>query len=74
MAEPSYLRTAKYLGGADDLAQKWVSAVMYRLREEVEEQLLANRKLSKAWHEELVGKPIEPQPRVCIRNFRCCFG
>ena len=59
VAERSYLRTAKYLGGADDLAQKWVSAVMYRLREEVEEQLLANRKLSKALHEELVGKPIE---------------
>ncbi|MGD0315919.1 MAG: hypothetical protein ABSB37_08215 [Xanthobacteraceae bacterium] len=41
VAEWSYLRTAKYLGGADDLAQGWVSAVMYRLREQVEERVLA---------------------------------
>ena len=25
VAERSYLRTAKYLGGADDLAQRWAS-------------------------------------------------
>ncbi len=59
VAERSYLRTAKNLGGTDDLAQKWASAVMYRLRKEVEEQVLTNRTLLKALHEELVGKPTE---------------
>ncbi len=58
-AERGYLRTAKNLGGTEDLAQKWASAVMFRLREEVEEQVLANGKLLKALHEELVGEPIE---------------
>ena len=37
VAEGSYLRTAKNLGGGDDLAQKWASAVMFPLRAEVEE-------------------------------------
>ena len=55
VAERSYLRTAKYLGGADDLAQRWASAVMLRLRAEVEEQVGANGKLLMALHEELVG-------------------
>ena len=58
VAERSYLRTAKYLGGADDLAQRWASAVMYRLREQVEERVLARSKLLKALYEELVGAPI----------------
>ncbi len=55
VAERSYLRTAKYLGGADDLAQKWTSAVMHRLREQVEERVLAQSKLLTALYEELVG-------------------
>ena len=58
VAERSYLRTAKYLGGADDLAQRWASAVLYRLREEVEERVLAKSKLLTALYEELVGTPI----------------
>jgi hypothetical protein len=58
VAERSYLRTAKYLGGADDLAQRWASAVMYRLREHVEERVLAKSKLLTALYEELVGTPI----------------
>jgi hypothetical protein len=58
MAERSYLRTAKNLGGADDLAQRWASAVMYRLREQVEERVLAKSKLLTALYEELVGTPI----------------
>ena len=58
VAERSYLRTAKYLGGADDLAQRWASAVMYRLREQVEERVLAKSKLLTALYEELVGTPI----------------
>jgi len=58
-AEQSYLQTAKDLGGAEELAQNWASAVMSRLRAEVEEQVLANRKLLKALHEELVRKPVE---------------
>jgi hypothetical protein len=57
--ERSYLRTAKNLGGTEDLAQKWTSAVMFRLCEEVEERVLANRRLLKALHDELVGKPVE---------------
>jgi hypothetical protein len=59
VAERSYLRTAKYLGGADDLAQRWTSAVILRLRAEVEEQVGANGKLLTALHEELVGLPVE---------------
>jgi len=58
VAERSYLRTAKYLGGADDLAQRWASAVIYRLREQVEERVLAKSKLLTALYEELVGTPI----------------
>ncbi len=58
VAEQSYLRTAKYLGGADDLAQRWTSAVMHRLREQVEERVLAQSKLLTALYEELVGTPI----------------
>jgi hypothetical protein len=58
-AEQIYLQTAKDLGGAEDLALNWTSAVMFRLREEVEEQLLINRKLLKALHEELIGNPVE---------------
>jgi hypothetical protein len=57
VAERSYLRTAKYLGGADDLAQRWASAVMYRLREQVE-RVLAKSKLLTALYEELVGTSI----------------
>ena len=52
------MRTAKYLGGADDLAQRWASAVIYRLREQVEERVLAKSKLLTALYEELVGTPI----------------
>jgi len=58
MAERSYLRTAKYLRGADDLAQRWASAVICRLREQVEERVLAKSKLLTALYEELVGTPI----------------
>ena len=58
-AERIYLQTAKELGGAEDLALNWTSAVMFRLREEVEEELLTNRKLLKALHEELIGKTDE---------------
>jgi len=58
VAERSYLRTAKYLGGADDLAQRWASVVMYRLGEQVEERVLAKSKLLTALYEELVGPPI----------------
>ena len=58
VAERSYLRTAKHLGGADDLAQRWASAVMCRLREQVEERALAKSKLLAALYEELVGAPI----------------
>jgi hypothetical protein len=58
VAERCYLRTAKYLGGADDLAQRWASAIMYRLREQVEERVLAKSKLLTALYEELVGTPI----------------
>jgi hypothetical protein len=58
-AERIYLQTAKDLGGAEDLALNWTSAVMFRLREEVEEQLLTNRKLLKVLHDELIGKPVE---------------
>ena len=58
-AERSYLRTAKNLGGAEDVAQRWASAVMLRLRAEVEEQVVANGKLLMALHEELVGSPVE---------------
>ncbi|MGA2982138.1 MAG: hypothetical protein ABSD76_21285 [Terriglobales bacterium] len=57
VAERSYLRTAKYLGSADDLAQRWASAVMYRLREQVE-RVLAKSKLLTALYEELVGTSI----------------
>ena len=56
--ERSYLRTEN-LGGTEDLAQKWTSAVMFRLCEEVEERVLANRRLLKALHDELVGNPVE---------------
>ncbi len=59
VAERSYLRTPKYLGGAEGVAQRWASAVMLRLRAEVEEQVAANRKLLMALHEELVGSPVE---------------
>ena len=58
-AEQIYLQTAKDLGGAEDLVLNWTSAVMFRLREEVEEQLLINRKLLKALHEELIRNPVE---------------
>ena len=58
-AERSYLRTAKNLGGAEELAQKWVSAVMLKLRTAVEERVLANRKVLKALYEELIGEPIK---------------
>ncbi len=59
VAERSYLRTAKTLGGTEDLAQKWASAVVFRLREEVEEQVLANRKPLNALYEELVQAATE---------------
>ena len=52
VAERSYLRTAKYVGGADDLAQRWTSAVMCRLREQVEERVLAKSKLLTALYED----------------------
>ncbi len=53
-AERCYMQTAKDLGGADKFAQKWASAVMLRLRAEVEQQVSANRKVLKALEEELV--------------------
>ncbi len=53
-AERCYMQTAKDLGGADKFAQKWTSAVMLRLRADVEWKVLANRKLLKALEEELV--------------------
>ena len=59
VAERSYLRTAMDLGGAEGVAQRWASAVMLRLRAEVEEQVAANRKLLMALHKELVGSPVE---------------
>lgn len=55
VAERTYLQTAKSLGGREELAQKWTSAVMLKLRAAVEEQVLANRSLLKALHEELMG-------------------
>jgi hypothetical protein len=58
-AERSYLRTEKNLGGAGEVAQKWVSAVMLGLRTAVEERVLANRKALKALYEELIGEPIK---------------
>jgi len=58
VAERSYLRTAKYLGGADDLAQRWASAVMFRLREQVEERVLAKRKLLTVLYEDLAATPV----------------
>lgn len=58
VAERSYLRTAKYLGGADDLAQRWTSVVMHRLREQVDERVLAQSKLLTSLYEELAGTPI----------------
>lgn len=58
-AERIYLQTAKDLGGAEDLALKWTSAVIFRLREEVEEQLSTNRKLLKILHGELGGNPVD---------------
>ena len=61
MAERSYLRTAKNLGGADDLAQKWASAVMYQLREQVEERVLARRKVLTALWEELAATPAQAE-------------
>ena len=38
------MQTAKDLGGADKFAQKWASTVMLRVRADVEQQVLANRK------------------------------
>jgi len=58
-AERSYLRTVKNLGGAEELAQKWASAVMLELRAAVEERVLANRKALKALYEELIGEPVK---------------
>ena len=57
-AERSYLQTAKDLGGAEEPAQKWASAVMLELRAAVEEQVMANRRLLNALDEELIGEPI----------------
>ena len=48
------MQTAKDLGGADKFAHDWASAVTLRLRAEVEQQVLANRKPLKALDEELV--------------------
>ena len=53
-AERCYMQTAKDLGGADKFAHDWASAVTLRLRAEVEQQVLANRKPLKALDEELV--------------------
>ena len=61
MAEKTYLQTAKNLGGTEELAQKWTSAVMLKLRAVVDEQVLANRSLLKALHEELIGEPVEAE-------------
>jgi len=58
-AERIYLQVAKDLGGAEDLAQNWASAIVLLLRAEVEDKVLTNRKLLKALHEELVGKSVE---------------
>ena len=59
VAERSYCRTAMNLGGTEDVTQRWASAVMLRLRAEVEEQVVANVRPLMALHEELVGLPIE---------------
>ena len=53
-AERSYLGTVQDLGYAEDAGQNWVSAVMFGLQAEVEEQGSAKQKLLKALHEELV--------------------
>jgi hypothetical protein len=58
-AERTYLQIAKDLGGAEELAQKWASAVMVELRGAVDERVLANRRLLSALHEELIGEAIE---------------
>ena len=61
VAERTYLQTAKDLGGTEEVAQKLASAVMLKLRAAVEEQILANRSLLKALHEELIGEPLEAE-------------
>ena len=68
VAERSYLRTAKYLGGAEDLAQRWTSAVLHRLREQVEERLLAKSKLLTALYEELAGTAASSEPATATAD------
>jgi hypothetical protein len=58
-AERIYLQIAKDLGGAEDVARNWVSAIALRLRAEVDDKVLTNRKLLKALHEELVQTSVE---------------
>lgn len=60
-AERIYLQIAKDLGGAEDVSQSWTSAIMLRLRAEVQDKVLINRKLLKVLHEELVEILVEAE-------------
>jgi hypothetical protein len=50
-AERSYLQTVQDLGCAEEAGQNWVSAVMFRLRAEVEERGLNALTAQRAAHE-----------------------
>jgi hypothetical protein len=60
-AERSYLQTARDLGGAENLAQNWASAVKFHLQAAVGEQVLANSRLLNALHKELIGESVEAE-------------
>jgi hypothetical protein len=59
-AERSYLQTFKDSGCAEAVAKNWVSAVMERLRVEVEKRVLAHENLLKALDAEL-GQAVQGQ-------------
>lgn len=60
-AERIYLQIAKDLGGAEDVSQNWASAIVLRLRAEVQDKVLINKKLLQALHEELVETSVEAE-------------
>ena len=59
VVERTYLQIARGLGGTEGVAWNWTSAVMAQLRTEVEERMLANRRLLRALYEKLMRETVE---------------
>jgi hypothetical protein len=72
-AERSYLQTARDLGCAEAVAQRWLSSVMFRLRREIEKRRVGETELLKNLYKELIpagsrASKITDRRRAIIRS------